>query len=109
MKKYRKKFNQDCLNRDKNKCLVCGYKPKDVSELDVHHITPRKQMPNGGYVKENGITLCCDRSKGGNNCHLKAEKHFFDKTIEGFRPEDLYNLINSNKELAIQKSLELDI
>jgi hypothetical protein len=26
--------------------------------LEAHHITNRNEMPNGGYVVENGITLC---------------------------------------------------
>jgi hypothetical protein len=49
-------------------------------------------MPNGGYVKENGITLC----KIGENCHLKAEN-----VEPGFEPELLYRLIGSSKELAL--------
>jgi hypothetical protein len=71
--------------------------------IDAHHITDRNKMPNGGYVKENGITVC-------EECHLKAEK--FHQTgglewEEGFHPNDLYKLIDSSFNLALQKSLEL--
>lgn len=46
---------------------MCGR--SDV-KLDVHHITNRKMMPNGGYVKENGITLCDCYDV----CHFRAEQ-----------------------------------
>jgi hypothetical protein len=63
-------------------------------------------MPNGGYVKENGITLC-DKENG---CHVKAEQyHISDgkQWVEGLHPEDLYRIIKSSKDLAIQKSKQL--
>ena len=69
--------------------------------LDAHHITDRTEMPNGGYVKENGISLCKEK------CHLLAEEYHISgntKWIDNFHPDDLYKLINSNKELAIKKS-----
>jgi hypothetical protein len=82
---------------------MCGLDgSKDNSLLDSHHITDRNFMPSGGYVKENGITLCVD------NCHLKAEE-YLQGTVkhEGFSPEDLYRKINSNYELAKKASLRL--
>jgi len=61
-------------------------------------------MPNGGYVKENGISLC-DTEYG---CHKKAEQFHLGNDVEkGFMPEDLYKLINSSYELAYKKSEEL--
>lgn len=102
-KKIREEFRNACLTRDKHTCRMCGYVPresfvKDVSYLEVHHITDRTEMPNGGYVAENGISLCPD-------CHLKAEMfHQVGKAYPGYSPEDLYNIIGSNKELAIKES-----
>ena len=52
-------------------------------------------MPNGGYVKENGISLC-------EQCHIKAEDE-----AEGFEPEVLYKLIGSTYEEAIKASERL--
>lgn len=67
--------------------------------LDVHHITPREDMPNGGYVKENGITLC------KSSCHMKAEEYLQGVTLhEGFSPEELYKKIDSTYEKALQVS-----
>ena len=51
-------------------------------------------MPNGGYVKENGVTLCPD-------CHVKAESG----EIEAKR---LYHLIGSSYELAKKASERLN-
>ena len=70
-------------------------------ELDAHHITNRKEMPNGGYVKENGISLCPD-------CHIKAEEfHSTGTAVPGYGPDDLYKVINSTLEKAIEASEKL--
>lgn len=105
----RKNFKAAVLKRDQNSCKVCGYKP-DVEqleqELDAHHITDRNEMPNGGYVPENGISLC----NVGENCHLKAEKYHISQGkewIEHMHPDDLYAMIGSSKEKAIEASLKL--
>lgn len=94
-KKIRFEFRKRVFTRDRYRCKKCGYQSslsKAEEELDAHHITNRNEMPNGGYVKENGITLC----KIGENCHLKAEN-----VEPGFEPELLYRLIGSSKELAL--------
>jgi len=100
----RKHFRDICHKRDGYKCVMCGKissKDKADEELDVHHITDRHQMPNGGYVKENGISLCDD-------CHQKAESfHATGIALEGFHPEDLYKKINSNYEIAVKASEKL--
>jgi len=99
----REHFRSSVFERDGSKCRVCGR--KDV-KLDAHHITDRNEMPNGGYVKENGITLCDTE----NGCHSKAEIfHITNGTAweVGFHPNDLYRLIGSSKELAILKSEKL--
>ena len=63
-------------------------------------------MPNGGYVKENGISLC--KGEDGTSCHEKAEMWLSGESEpEGYSPEELYNLIGSSKEKAHQASLLL--
>ena len=96
----RERFRTDVFNRDKHKCRVCG---RNDVKLDAHHITDRNDIPNGGYVKENGISLC----DAENGCHWKAEVYHTSKGedfVDGFLPEDLYKLIGSNLELAIRKA-----
>lgn len=103
-KKIREAFRKAVFKRDDNKCKICGISGA-VCALDAHHIIPREVMPNGGYVKENGITLC-DQPEG---CHEKAEAHLAHKDIEtiyGF--ENLYKLIGSDIKRAWNKSLELE-
>ena len=108
-KTIRRNFKAAVLKRDNYACKCCGYQPlKDKldEELDAHHITDRNEMPNGGYVKENGITLC----NVGKNCHLKAEKFHISHGqdwFENMHPNDLYKMINSSKELAVEASLKL--
>lgn len=98
-KLVRENFRNAVFKRDGHKCRVC----KKAGELDAHHITDRTEMPNGGYVKENGISLCPE-------CHLKAEQfHIYGGKIyeTGYHPDDLYKLINSSKEKAIQASAKI--
>ena len=104
----RDKFRNDVFERDNYKCVICG---KSDVKLDAHHITNRKLIINGGYVKENGITLC----DTWNGCHFKAEqfncgyteKYIIetkgDYLIE-FTSENLYKKTNSSYELAYKKS-----
>lgn len=103
-KAIRKMFRDACYKRDGFRCAMCPFKSdKDNAEkeLDAHHITDRNQMPNGGYVKENGISLCAD-------CHMKAEEfHSTGKAHPGYAPEDLYKAIASTLEKAIEASEKL--
>jgi hypothetical protein len=58
-------------------------------------------MTNGGYVKENGISLCP-------RCHIRAEEwHNSGKVEKGFHPNELYALIGSSYDLAIRKAKEI--
>lgn len=52
-------------------------------------------MPNGGYVRENGISVCTD-------CHLLAED-----AEPGYEPEVLYEKIGSSYEYAVEASEKL--
>ncbi len=96
-KARRKAFRDAVFERDGHKCMICGHdKTKDLS---AHHITDRNEMPSGGYVVENGITLC------DINCHQIAEEfHQTGTACPGFSPGDLYGLIGSSKEEAMRAS-----
>mgnify|MGYP000961213037 CR=1 FL=1 len=118
-KKIRKEFRDACLTRDKFCCKVCGKKGKDrqggelhlkfhsksqnLIDLDCHHIQNRNDIPNGGYIKENGISLCTD-------CHINAELYHISEGKEfvpGFHPNDLFILIGSSLEKAINFSKKI--
>lgn len=100
----RKAFREACYKRDGFRCAMCGFKSsKDMAEqeLDAHHITDRNLMPNGGYVKENGISLCTE-------CHVKAEEfHSTGVAYPGYSIDDLYKKINSTLEKAFTASENL--
>jgi len=101
-KRIRENFRSACHERDGHKCRGCGWKIfTDGIVLDAHHITDRNLMPNGGYVKENGISLCP-------GCHEKAEVfHSTGTALPGWSPEDLYKMIGSSYEQAVKASEEL--
>ena len=96
-KQIRQSFRNAVFARDGFACRGCGQRSspeRAEDELDAHHITDRNEMPNGGYVVENGIALCAV-------CHTQAEAfHCGDPVPPGFRPADLYALIGSSEEAA---------
>lgn len=101
-KEVRRKFKEEVFKRDNNTCKVCGKQSTDPNiGFDAHHITDRNEMPNGGYVKENGITVCKD------DCHMKVEKYHISGGTEynmGLHPDDLYKKIESSYEKAYKIS-----
>ena len=101
-KLVRNKFREAVFKRDNYKCKCCNASPSKEM-LDAHHITDRNEIPMGGYVRSNGITLCQD-------CHLKAEVWHCSDHEEfwgGMHPDDLYKLIGSSLEQATADSLKL--
>lgn len=96
-KEVRKRFRTAVFERDGYKCKICGFDHPDA--LDAHHITDRNEMPNGGYVSENGITLCTI------SCHQLAEEyHRTGEPVPGYSPKELYELIGSSKHKAVEAS-----
>ena len=116
-KHIRKKFKEDVFKRDSYTCKICGdeYGLHTADDyLDAHHITDRHEMPNGGYVPENGITLCKKEKRytygSEESCHMKAEKFHITGGKEwnpAMHPHDLYELIGSSYEEAFMKSEQL--
>lgn len=92
-KRKRLEFRTVVFSRDNNKCKFCDR----TDNLDAHHITDRKEFENGGYVLENGITLCPR--------HHEEAEHFHatngDDWYEGMHPDDLYDLIGSTLDRAL--------
>lgn len=100
-KRVREAFRTAVFERDGYRCKGCRA-PGTGETLDAHHITDRNLMPNGGYVKENGISLC-------STCHEKAEVfHSTGQSLTNWAPDDLYRLIGSTHEAAVRASRRLD-
>ncbi|RKZ87371.1 MAG: hypothetical protein DRQ39_04340 [Gammaproteobacteria bacterium] len=95
-KQIRENFRAAVFKRDGNKCKMCD----SVDDLAAHHIMDRTIMPKGGYVKENGITVCPP-------CHERAEQYHISggaKFDEGWHPTDLYTKIGSTHTMALRAS-----
>lgn len=96
----RQKFRDEVLKRDRNKCVIC----KTEDNIEAHHIVDRELMPGGGYVKENGITLCREHTE-------MAEHHRQEDGVEGeeaYAPNKLYLKIGSNHDKALKASERLE-
>lgn len=89
----RQKFRDAVFGRDGHKCVFCDI----VTDLDAHHITDRSLMPNGGYIKENGITLCPSHHLDAETFHISGGTEW----VEGMHPNDLYRMIGSSHEKAV--------
>lgn len=99
-KLIRKQFRDSVFKRDGYRCKCCN-EPGTEETLDAHHIIDRNEMPNGGYVKENGISLC-------GKCHILAEyTHQGFTPPEGYDIPSLYALIDSSEEKARKASERL--
>jgi 5-methylcytosine-specific restriction endonuclease McrA len=96
-KEIRRLFRDAVFERDGHACRKCGAKD---CELDAHHITDRHDMPNGGYVVENGISLCETCHALAEVWHASGQSHF----EVGFHPDDLYVLIGSSWKKAWEAS-----
>lgn len=99
-KEVRQQFRDVVFKRAKYCCEKCGKKGVDRQAggddpaLDAHHITDRHLFNNGGYILENGISLC-------DECHHKAEMyHSTGISVPGYSPEDLYKIIKSSYDEA---------
>jgi 5-methylcytosine-specific restriction endonuclease McrA len=102
-RKIRDNFRTQVFKRDNYTCVRCNTK-RSESLLNAHHIADRSKMPNGGYVKENGVTLC------EQDCHMAAEKFHISGGLEwenGLHPDDLYSMIGSSYEIAVKQSEKL--
>lgn len=97
----RERFREQVFTRARHRCEACGKvsSPERCrDELDAHHITDRNQMPAGGYVADNGISLC-------KPCHELAEVfHSTGTAPPGWHPDDLYRRIRSSHERAFAAS-----
>lgn len=97
-KQLRKSFVAQALKRDKNACVICH----EASD-EVHHITDRHEMPNGGYALENGITLCSSHHFMAEMFHISKQRWW----CVGFHPNDLYDKIDASFIEALNASREL--
>lgn len=61
-KQGRKAFRESVFERDGGLCVACG-----APGQDAHHIMERRLFVDGGYLLNNGATVC-------GPCHLRAER-----------------------------------
>ena len=46
-------FREGVFARDRHRCVVCR-----APAVDAHHLIERRLFPDGGYVLDNGVSLC---------------------------------------------------
>jgi len=101
-KQVRSAFRNAVFQRDRYRCVGCGYQSTPEKALDTHYITDRNEMPNGGYAAENGVSLCKAE------CYEKAKSHHKGEPVPpGFSPAELYAKIGSSYQKAVRASKKL--
>jgi len=70
------KWSEEVRDRDGNRCVACGYKPKKINgewesdnRLNAHHIIPKNLSHKKAFDIDNGATLC-------DNCHTVGKKAY---------------------------------
>ena len=92
----RARFRDAVFKRDRHKCVFCDR----TDNLDAHHITDRNEMPNGGYVPSNGITLCEVHHPMAEEFHISGGTSW----APNMHPNDLYQKIDSSYARAYADS-----
>ena len=98
-KRLRADFRENVFKRDGHKCIFCNI----TEGLDAHHIVDRHEMPNDGYTIWNGASLCSEHHIMAEEFHINAGKSW----EPGFHPDDLYKIIGSSYERAVEESEKL--
>jgi 5-methylcytosine-specific restriction endonuclease McrA len=71
-KLIRENFRNAVFTRDNFTCAFCS----ETNNLDAHHITDRNEMPNSGYIIENGVRNTINLQKS--IIPVKKHKQFMD-------------------------------
>jgi hypothetical protein len=61
----RNEFREAVFERDHHECVVCG-----APAQDAHHITERRLWPDGGYILDNGVSLCGQHHLGAESTRI---------------------------------------
>lgn len=66
----RKQFRHDCKERDKHECIIpwCNNSPDEV-----HHIIERRLWDEGGYIKNNGASVCNKHHRYAEENHIPPQ------------------------------------
>lgn len=101
----RQKFRDQVLKRDRGLCAIC----KSPDNVEIHHITNHTLMPGGGYVRENGITLCKEHLEQAElYLHSESDALAEDAGLGALAPKKLYLKIGSNYDKALKACQRLE-
>lgn len=100
MTENRRQFRESCLERDNKECVVpwCNR-----NAVDVHHIIERSLWSDGGYIEENGASVCGNHHEHAEETYIPPQAFWFwigiehPKTPEGYNT----NIDKWGKELEI--------
>jgi 5-methylcytosine-specific restriction endonuclease McrA len=67
-RQIRERFRKEVFKRDHYKCVVC----KEMA-VDAHHIVDRSLWPDGGYILDNGVSLCTGHHKEAEESKISTE------------------------------------
>lgn len=65
----REEFRKAVFERDGHKCVVCK---RDA--VDSHHIVERRLFANGGYFRDNGVSVCSEHHLAAESTELSCDE-----------------------------------
>lgn len=94
MSQNRKQFRESVFSRDNHECLVpwCN---KDAD--DAHHIIERELWNNGGYVPDNGASVCNEHHQYAEDNHIPPQSFYMWAGIENPPLPDSIDSVDVNK------------
>lgn len=61
-------FREGVFARDRHRCVACG-----APAVDAHHLIERRLFPDGGYILDNGVSLCAAHHRDAEATTLSCE------------------------------------
>lgn len=94
MSQNRQNFRKNVFSRDNNNCLV----PWCDSEADdAHHIIERELWEDGGYIEDNGASVCNKHHRYAEDNQIPPQAFYFWAGIENPPTPDSIDTLDINK------------
>lgn len=94
----RESFRQDCCERDDATCVIpwCGEEvtPNPDGPGEQHHIIERELWPDGGYISENGASVCNEHHRHAEANHIPPQAFWYWIGLEGVTPDGMPKDVN---------------
>lgn len=90
-KSERRKFREQCFERDNHTCVVPDC---NADAVDAHHIIERSEWQNGGYIPQNGASVCEHHHKLAETNDIPPQAFWRWIGLDGITPDGMRTDVN---------------